>query len=91
MRMSAKDYALDRGYGVKTIRRLCRTGKIPYVYAGHAYKVNAEAADAYFTAIEKRTQEEKNPQIVKFGKKKPFLEMLKESQARMRAERRVAT
>lgn len=48
MMLNAKDYSQQRGYPLKTIRRLCRTRILACTQVGRVYYIDVDLADEYF-------------------------------------------
>lgn len=73
MRLTAKDYALQEGHPLKTIRRLCRNKILPCFKDGRGYSIDVDKANAYFKAKEEAYMAKKQRRIT--TKKQPVKDM----------------
>lgn len=91
--MNAKEYALSRGYPIKTVRRLCQQGEIPVLRIGRRYLLKPETADKVFEEMaEKETERRRRickvqPQIMKRISRRTgsFLEQVAAAQRKLEA------
>lgn len=92
--MNAKEYALSRGYPIKTVRRLCQQGEIPILRIGRRYLLKPETADRVFDEMAERETERRRqicnkvqPQIMKRIKRRTgsFLEQVAAAQRQLEA------
>lgn len=65
VRLCAKDYAEKYNIPLKTLRRLCRLGKIPCIKIGRKYLINVAKANIYFENLEKQREDKRKIQIIR--------------------------
>lgn len=65
VRLCAKDYAEKYNIPLKTLRRLCRLGKIPCIKIGRKYLINVAKANIYFENLEKQKEDKRKIQIIR--------------------------
>ena len=70
VRLCAKDYAEKYNVPLKTLRRLCRLGKIPCIKIGRKYLINVAKANIYFENLEKQREDKRKLQVIKPIKRK---------------------
>lgn len=65
VRLCAKDYAEKYNIPLKTLRRLCRLGKIPCIKIGRKYLINVAKANIYFENLEKQREDKRKIQVIR--------------------------
>ncbi|MFR1620426.1 helix-turn-helix domain-containing protein [Megamonas funiformis] len=65
VRLCAKDYAEKYNIPLKTLRRLCRVGKIPCIKIGRKYLINVAKANIYFENLEKQREDKRKIQVIR--------------------------
>ena len=65
IRLCAKDYAKEYNVPLKTLRRLCRLGKIPCIKIGRKYLINVAKANIYFENLEKQREDKRKIQVIR--------------------------
>lgn len=65
VRLCAKDYAGKYNIPLKTLRRLCRLGKIPCIKIGRKYLINVAKANIYFENLEKQREDKRKIQVIR--------------------------
>lgn len=73
VRLCAKDYAEKYNVPLKTLRRLCRLGKIPCIKVGRKYLINVSKANIYFENLEKDREDKKKLKVIKPIRRKSSL------------------
>lgn len=73
VRLCAKDYAEKYNIPLKTLRRLCRLGKIPCIKIGRKYLINVSKANIYFENLEKDREDKKKLKVIKPIRRKSSL------------------
>ena len=65
VRLCAKDYAEKYNIPLKTLRRLCRLGKIPCIKIGRKYLINVAKANIYFENLEKQREDKRKILVIR--------------------------